>query len=272
MKDFCRLSFILAALAAALPAVAEEDFAFTYRGRITAQQEMPEELEVTYSLYLGEDSAAPVWSQTKTERPAANGAFQSVLSGDGLQSAFQDQKARFLGLRLGGPDAPEQYPRQEIIATPLAGYADAVEMASFSPNFVNAKVENLESTSLSAGDLTVTNLLFLANGGSMTLAQVEGGATGRISVQKPSNGSVQIFDAAPLACTVDTEGIIPGGTLLFDGRMTKGGLLVMSTADYGKWNAEYSAACVTVPLSPGYIALPVDILGPARFWFYEFGN
>ncbi|MBQ5476524.1 MAG: hypothetical protein IIT64_01835, partial [Bacteroidaceae bacterium] len=35
------------------------------------------------------------------ERPSADGAFQSILSGGGLQAAFIDEKARFLGVTLG---------------------------------------------------------------------------------------------------------------------------------------------------------------------------
>ena len=230
MKVFCKLSFVAAAMLSAFPAIAQEDFAFTYRGRITAQQELPEELVVTYSLYTGENDDSPVWTQTKTERPAANGAFQSVISGDGLQSAFENQNARFLGLRLG-TNAVEQYPRQEILAVPLAGYAATVEMAPFSPNFGHAKVECLEATTLSVGDLAVTNHLAFANGGNLTLENVEVGSGGRLAVKKPANGAVQLFGEAPLAYTNATEGIIAAETILFDGLTAKGGFLLMTTTD-----------------------------------------
>ena len=80
---------VIAVSAGLLAASATEDFAFVYRGRITAQSgSIPSELRVKYALYKTENGAAPVWTQEKTERPSADGAFQSILSGGGLQAAF----------------------------------------------------------------------------------------------------------------------------------------------------------------------------------------
>lgn len=276
MKGFCVLLIIAAVAGAALPAAAGEDFALTYRGRITAQHEIPAELEVTYSLYVGEDDARPAWSQTKTEHPAANGAFQSVLSGAGLQAAFEDDKARFLGIRLGGTNAVEQHPRQEIIATPLAGFADAVEMASSSPEFVNAKVERLEAATLSVGTLVVTNLLALPYQGSVRMEGVALDDGARLTIQKPSHGAVQLFEELGWPQQVDFplsdgQSCVEAGTTLFPAT-AKGGLVYAITADSTLWNTDYAAPCILWPVGPGAVTAPVKILRPVRFYFYEFGN
>lgn len=272
MKGFCSFLFIAAATCAALPADADEQFALTYRGRITAQQEMPVELVVTYSLYIGEDDVSPVWTQTKTERPAANGAFQTVLSGNGLQEAFQKENARFLGLRLGGSDAPEQYPRQEIIATPLVDYADAVGMAPFSPNFVNARVERIETTTFSVGSLVITNTLSFPMSDTLSLGNVLLGDGATLIINKSWLGHVQLFAGPPRNAEFTQQAVYPPGTVLFDGDATKGGLLVITTTDFGQWDQSYAAPCVTIPVAPGVIETPIYIRGPAKFYLYEFGN
>lgn len=271
MKEFCMFLLAGAAACAVLPAVAE-DFAFTYRGRITARGTLPAELSVTYSLYEEENASTPVWTQTKTEFPAANGAFQSVLSGDGLQAAFEDQKARFLGLRLGGPDAPEQFPRQEILAIPLAGCADVVEGApAANAAFVNAEVGSLAADTFTAGSLVVTNHLAVS-GGSLSLPRVEIGEGAKLTIRKEWNSSVVLFGGPPMTATFDENRIIYQDTELFGGASTRGGLLVLTTTDPDMWGEDYTAQCVTVPVGPGVVKMPVNFQGPAAVYFYEFGK
>lgn len=272
MKDICRLLILAAAACAALPAAAEEDFAFTYRGRITAPGAMPVELDVTYSLYRSDDDTVPVWTQTKTECPAANGVFQSVLEGDGLQAAFEEQEARFLGIRLGGTNAVEQFPRQQILATPLADRADVVEQATGFPVFEDAAVGTLTAGALGAGTLTVTDTLTLPKGVNLTLADVTVGENTTLTVKEPTNGTASLYPALPHECTIDSHDLIDAGTKLFGGAVMKGGLLVFTTLDDVRWRKEYSVPGATVPVAPGVVATPVPIQGPAKFWFYEFGN
>lgn len=285
MKDFRKMLLMVVAACAALPAAADEDFALTYRGRITAQQEMPSELEVTYSLYVREedDDASHVWRQTKTERPAANGAFQSVLSGDGLQAAFEDRKARFLGIRLGGTNAPEQYPRQEILAVPLAEYADSADGLPDSPVFVNATVGTLAAETLTASSLTVTNLLTVSGGNSLRLGNMAPGDGAKLSVRKPANGSVRLFAGEPRTTEIPrSDGQTSGdvtpeylwpGSVIFPVITGKGGLVMAMTTATSWWNQDYAAPCITWAIGPGETpSAPVQILLPAKFWFYEFGN
>lgn len=272
MKDIFRLVILAAAACATLPAAAEEDFAFTYRGRITAPDALPEALDVTYSLYRSDDDTVPVWTQTKTERPSASGVFQSVLEGDGLQAAFEEQEARFLGIRLGGTNAVEQFPRQQILATPLADFADVVERASASPSFEDAAVGTLSAGMLSAGTLTVTDTLTLSDGVNLTLADVTVGENTTLTVKEPTNGTVSLFSGPPHEYAIGTNGLIKAETELFNGAEMKGGLLVFSTSDSDYWDRDYAVPGATVPVAPGVVKVPVPIQGPAKFWFYEFGN
>lgn len=285
MKEFRNILIATAVCAAcaALPAEADEDFALTYRGRITAQREMPPELEVTYSLYVGEedDDASYVWRQTKTEHPAANGAFQSVLSGDGLQAAFKDRKARFLGIQLG-TNRVEQYPRQEILAVPLAEYADTADRLPDSPEFSQASVGTLGAETLTAASMTVTNLLTLPSGSSLRLETVSPSDGTRLSVRKASKGSVRLFGGEPLATEIPrSDGLSSGnvspeyidaGSVIFPVGTEKGGLVMATTTAPSWWDKDCAAPGITWAVGPGEITAPVKILLPAKFWFYEFGN
>lgn len=272
MKDICSLLFLAVAACAALPAAADEDFAFTYRAHITAPGTLPEELDVTYSLYRNDDDTVPVWTQTKTEHPSASGVFQSVLEGDGLQAAFEEQEARFLGIRLGGTNAVEQFPRQEILANPLADFADVVLQASASPTFGDVTVGTLAAETLSSGTLSVTDTLTLSDGVVLTLEGVTVGENKTLTVKEPSNGTVTLFSGPPHSYTISTDNLIEAGTELFDGEIMKGGLLVFTTTEDIFVGREYSVPGATVPVAPGVVKTPVPIQGPAEFWFYEFGN
>ena len=281
MKNIRKLLLMAVAVCAALPAAAEEDFALTYRGRITAQQNMPEELKVTYSLYVGEDDTNSVWSLTKTEHPAANGAFQSVLSGNDLQSAFENDKARFLGIQLG-TNRVEQYPRQEILAVPLSEYADTADGVPDTSAFDNASVGTLQAETLTAASMKVTNILTLPSGDSLRLGTVTPGDGTRLSVRKPSNGNVRVFGGNVLTREISrSDGkyygsvspeYIASGTAIFTNATTKGGLVMATTTAASWWDQDFAAPCITWPVGPGTITAPVKILLPAKFWFYEFGN
>lgn len=192
-------AFSLAALAAALPALAVEEFAFVYRGRITAQSgTVPEELEVRYALYRGENDQTAVWSQTKVERPGANGVFQSVLSGDGLKAAFLDAKARYLGVTLG-TNGVERTPRQEVVAAPLAAYAERVAEAPSGTRFVEASAKAVRAGTLSAGSLAVTEALDLGGRADLSFGTVSTGAGASIKVAKPLDGHVALFGRTAVA-------------------------------------------------------------------------
>ena len=269
------LAAVLAvAMGATLPAFADEDFAFVYRGRITAQSGvMPEELQVRYALYRGENDATPVWSQTKMEHPSTNGVFQSVLSGNGLQTAFADKKARFLGVTLG-TNGTERTPRQEIIAAPLAEFSDTAADAPADPVFVNAAVGRMQGMSMGISSLSVTNRLSLPSTAKFSLQRVAPDANGaahpRIVIQKPQKGHVSLFASAPLRHVISEAGDIPEGTEL-PFPTGHGGFVVAISVN--GWQFPTSAPCITWP-TPGGIPVytPLAIRGPAVFYFYEFGG
>ena len=186
---------VIAVSAGLLAASATEDFAFVYRGRITAQSgSIPSELRVKYALYKTENGAAPVWTQEKTERPSADGAFQSILSGGGLQAAFIDEKARFLGVTLG-EGGREQYPRQEVLASPLAFFAERVAEAPAGATFKDARVESANVETFSVGTLDVTNRLDLGGTGSISLSRAVARNGATLKIRKPQMGHVILFGA-----------------------------------------------------------------------------
>lgn len=64
MKNSFAVS-VIAALALGTSALAADDFAFVYRGRITSESgntPIPAEIQVRYALYKGEYDKTPVWT------------------------------------------------------------------------------------------------------------------------------------------------------------------------------------------------------------------
>ena len=129
----------------------------------------------------------------------------------------------------------------------------------------------LAARTLSAETLSVTNGLMLADGVNLTLERVTVGDGATLSVKQPADGGAGLFGGAPHHCSIKGESVIPAGTELFSGSAMKGGFLVISTTNTF-WRADYAAPCVTVPVEPGVVRVPVPIHGPAEFYFYEFGN
>lgn len=264
MKKFFAIAIVCVA---SLAVCAEgDDFAFVYRGRISAQSgTIPEELVVTYSLYVGENDTAWVWQQVKTEHPNPDGTFQSVLSGSGLRAAFADSKATFLGIRLR--DDAEQFPRQEILAAPLTDFADAVTDVPSDPVFVNAAVREVNADTMTVKNLTIANSLTLPSSSNLALGGINVSNNARLTVKKPANGSVSLFSGQPRYWSLP-DGIDRGQNL--DCETSKGGLVVAITDHMQGYLVD--APCITWPVGPGKLNSPFEISGPVRMYFYEFSG
>lgn len=261
MKNSLTTSLI-AALVLGATAFAAEDYAFVYRGRITSESgntAIPSEIQVKYSLYKGEYDKTPVWTQTKTEKPSAEGAFQSILSGDGLQAAFLDNGAHYLGVTLG--NAPEQTPRQEVLSAPLADYAERVSAAPHSANFVEANVRELVANTVNVDTLNITNSIDFCGTGSFTVSKVQmGSLRSHVKILKPENGHVEVFGQSSVGPISHAKG------QQHKGELPMGFVTLVASKDpsnnqeakWGKSHVVYIPMIITIPMNKNYLDLPSD--------------
>ena len=252
-------SSVIAALALGASALAAEDFAFVYRGRITSESgntAIPSEIQVKYALYKGEYDRTPVWTQTKTEKPSADGAFQSILSGNNLQAAFLDNGAHYLGVTLG--DAPEQTPRQEVLSSPLAKYAERVSVAPHSASFVEANVRELVANTVNVDSLNITNSLDFCGTGDFAISKLQmGSLRSHVKILKPENGHVEVFGQSSVGPINHTKG------QQHKGELPMGFVTLVATKDPSnnqdaKWdNSNIKIPMIiTVPMNKNYLDLP----------------
>ncbi len=183
--------FLVSVLAAC--AMAYEDVQITYRGRLTENAEAPEEQTVamTFSLYGGRNDEEASWTATKDVRVNASGLFQAALSGNGLAQVVDSGKANWIGVAVAG--GKEQYPRQQLLAAPLAGRAALAERLGDSPSVATAKVGRVEATSLMAHGLSIA--------GDVTLPTSSDPVKMRVEMRKawdtlPVKGDVRFFSGA----------------------------------------------------------------------------
>ena len=224
---------------------------------------------MTYSLYVGENDTAPVWTQTKTEHPNSDGTFQSVLSGDGLKTAFADSKATFLGIRLR--DDAEQFPRQEILAAPLVDFADTVTDVPSDPVFVKADVQEVDADSMVVGNLVINNILSLPSLNDFTLDGIDVANGALLTVRKPRfTKGVSLFFRSPMSWHFDEYNEYDGYGFRLSHFTPNGGLLVAVTDNVEDWKYPDAAPCITWPVGPGLLTVPFRIRAPVTFYFYEF--
>lgn len=255
-------SSVIAALALGASALAAEDFAFVYRGRITSESgntAIPSEIQVKYSLYKGEYDRTPVWTQTKTEKPSSDGAFQSILSGDGLQAAFLDSSAHYLGVTLGS--APEQTPRQEVLSAPLASHAERVNEISLPAKFVEAKVRELVANTVNVDTLNITNSIDFCGQGDFAISKLQmGSLRSHVKILKPEHGTVDVFGQSSVGPISHTKG------QQHKGELPMGFVTLVASKDpsnnqdakWGKSNVKIPTI-ITIPMNKNYLDLPSDI-------------
>jgi len=148
---FMFLASILAACA-----MAYDDVQVTYRGRLTKNAEEPEAQTVTmtFRLYGGRTDTEASWTAAKEVEVNSSGLFQVSLSGNDLAQLIDSGKANWIGVAVA--DGKEQYPRQQLLAAPLAERAALAERIGDSPSIATAKVGRVEAKSLMAHELSVT--------------------------------------------------------------------------------------------------------------------
>ena len=253
---------VIATLALATAALAAEDYAFVYRGRITSESgntAIPSEIQVKYALYKGEYDTTPVWTQTKTEKPSAEGAFQSILSGDGLQAAFLYSGAHYLGVTLG--NAPEQTPRQEVLSAPLADYAERVGKPSHSAKFVEANVRELVANTVNVDTLNITNSIDFCGQGDFTISKVQmGSLRSNMKILKPEHGTVDVFGQSSVGPIGHAKGQQHKGELPM-GFVTLVAAKDPSNNKDAKWDHSkvLIPMIITIPMNKNYLDLPSNI-------------
>src|SRR5262249_15891050 len=154
---------------------------------------------VTFALYSEQQGGAPLWQATQNVAADAGGRFAVLLGADqpeGLPlDLFTSNEARWLGVRLNGPDTVEE-PRVLLVAVPYVVKAAEAEtlggnpLSAFmlAPDVVTARVVaagGLASTRLDganafslSGTGTTNSLVKWTDGAAGTL----GDATGMFAV------------------------------------------------------------------------------------------
>lgn len=244
------------------------DFAFVYRGRINpVGVVMPETVDVVFSLYRDAEGGTAEWTARKTVRPNADGLFQCALSGDGLASAFTNVHARYVGVAVGG--GGEQYPRQEVIATPLA--EKAVQAESL---MAGGMVGTLEASSFSAQTVTFAgvdvrgSLKFDGTNATFTVGQAKFGAGGGSLALKKSPGSVSIFRPAPPE-SYEFSSLNTDATMF---HTDVGGVVTLMSKSPDSWRDSDGVPCVTWAVEAGDVHPPFSVGHPVKVYFYPFGT
>ena len=157
--------FAISALAAlaALAAAAYDDVQVTFRGRLRKNGAQPDAQTVpmTFSLYKGKGDTTASWTMQKDDVMVdSSGLFQVALRGDGLATAIDAGNANWIGVAVDG--GKEQYPRQELLASPWAEKAARADALGPSPSISTAAVKRAEIASLSA-----TGAIDVAGGASL---------------------------------------------------------------------------------------------------------
>ncbi len=146
--------FMVSVLAAC--AMAYDDVQVTYRGRLTKNLAAPEAqvVAMTFRLYGKKNDSVASWTATKEVEVNSSGLFQVSLSGNNLAQLIDEGKVNWIGVAVA--DGKEQYPRQELLAAPLAERAEIAERLGDSPSVVTAEVVRVETTSLTAHRLSAS--------------------------------------------------------------------------------------------------------------------
>ena len=210
------LSTVIAVIALTLAAAdlaAFDDVQVTYRGRLRENGKNPEAqtVSMTFRLYAGKDDTSDLWMSEPTSVAIdTNGLFQTALAGDGLARAIA-AGANWIGVTVG--TGKEQYPRQELLASPWTEKAALADALAPSPSISTAAGERAEIASLSSsGAIEVAGELSMPSSESFVLMDVN---VTRDGMTLPVKGTVKFFSrAAPrdLGTKTSSGGAVDFGT------------------------------------------------------------
>ena len=186
-------AFLLFACALAIgPAAAFDDVQVTYRGRLWQNAAPPtrRSVNMTFRLYAEKGAEVPLWtSDEMTVALDAQGLFQTALRGAGLAGAL-DAGATWVGVMVNG--GKEQYPRQELLASPYAAKAARADALAESASVKTAAVKRVEAKALLVSTLDVSGEITLPQSSVVSVA---------VDMQRgnsllPVRGSVKFFSRA----------------------------------------------------------------------------
>ena len=193
----------------------------TYRGRLmlNAAQAGSQTVPTTFRLYVNRDDKEAVWTSGSMDIPVDDqGLFQVALRGEGLAAALE-AGAQWIGVTIEGSDESwvgstdggfrEQYPRQELLAAPVAGQVPVAERLIASPHIVTAAVDRASIDSLAlAGKVSVSGNVLIPSKGGMMNMKVNVQPTG---MTLPVKGKVKLFSrSAPQYIGTGTVGLTGG--------------------------------------------------------------
>ena len=196
------VAFLLAACV-----LAYDDVQVTYRGRVTLNnEEVTRTVPMTFRLYRAKGDAEASWTLTKASVSIEDGLFQVALGGNGLAEVIDAGQAKWIGVTIG--NGKEQYPRQELLASPLVRKAAIVPRLAVSPSVQTASVSRVEAKALTVADR-------LSIGGGVKLPKDSTPASMNVVVTKPRytlplRGNVRFFSGAQPR-SLDTQTASGGG-------------------------------------------------------------